>query len=1206
MSLTGEAGNDFLVRLLYPPANYLNERGVIGKMHKPLKEKPMISCRKRRLVSAQVLFAGWILLLTGVISRAQTFRGTILGTITDTTGAVVPGATITIHNVNTGLVRNTESQADGSYRVPELPIGTYDVTVEKADFQTSVTSGVKVEVAAERRVDAAIKPGAVKEQITVSGEQLPEIETTSDNLGGTLTQDSVKDLPINGRDYTKLIYLNPGVAGSPDQITDSPGSFGEFSMNGARGRSNNYLLDGTDMNDGYRNDPAINQGGVFATPSAILPIDAVSDMAVLSNFQPEYGRNGGAVVNIVTRSGTNQLHGSFFEYFRNNALDARNFFNLSNEPKSPFHNNQFGGSIGGPIVKDKTFFFLDYEGQQERVGVVTLACVPEPARIAVDEALNGAPNSVIAALLARNPWPAPDHPISMAQATSAYDTGCPNGPNATAITPSSNGLTSMIAKIDQTFGQNNVLTGRYFFGDSTQSFPLALNATGGQLPGFNTVTPTRVQLVAISYVHVVSSTKVNEARFGWNRFAEGFFPEDQSFHPSSIGLCTASNAPGGTLAGATCSGSGPADSGLPIILVSVTPSGGSSFFAQPGANSADPRHRVDTNYQFIDGFSWKINKHELKFGFEFRRTSIDQFLDKYFRGRLRFHDLQTFLEGDVSSGLQYSGNTKRNTFENDEGLYFQDSFRVLPRVTLNYGIRWDNFGVIAEKNNLFSNFLVSSFDPATDTGVGTMAQVGTAALPRLYEPNYKNFSPRASIAWDVFGNGKTVLRSGFGLFYDATSQDMFLGHLPYPAFYAPGPAYANFGPDPITQATGSGTIVSGAPAYGPSDCGGECDVFGVDRHIKTPYIENYNLNIQQQITNKVAVQIGYVGSQGHRLWRFFDINQPTGTEITNCDLGLDPRCSAGINDFGVPRVFSGAPLGTFYIFQENSTGKSNYNSLQLSVHVDAWHGITSFANFVWSRSMDNSSDGEDFVPNAAQPTDSTNPNNEYGPSNFNIPKRFTWVFSYVLPTMGGSYAKLKNGWGFDSTVTLQTGQPFTLNYNGEDDFSGSGEGFDRPDVVGPITYNYGDPNNFLDLSSFAMPCTTNGAANGAAGDCVPGTRHFGNLGRNALQGPPFKQWDVAIYKGTQITERLNLQLRAEFFNILNHPNFSSPLLPSFIADPAGNVNQQGCGCGFTASGTREVGNGSYHIVATGDVGIGNPFLGGGGPRGIQLAAKFSF
>src|SRR5712691_10017576 len=426
----------------------------------------MENSRKHGLGVALMIVA--LMVLAAAPGRAQTFRGTILGTVTDATGGVVPGAMVTVHNVDTGLLRNTETQADGSYRVPELPIGTYDVSVEKTGFQTSVTNGVKVDVAAERRVDAGLKPGEVKEQITVSGEELVEIETTNDTLGGTLTQESVKDLPINGRDYTKLIFLNPGVAGSPDQITDSPGSFGEFSMNGARGRSNNYLLDGTDMNDGYRNDPAINQGGVFATPSAILPIDAVSDMAVLSNFQPEYGRNGGAVVNIVTKSGTNQVHGSVFEYFRNNALDARNFFNTSDHPKAPFHNNQFGGAVGGPIVKDKTFFFLDYEGQQERVGVVTLACVPEPARIAVDEATNGTPPSVIAALLKQNLWPAPLKPISMALASDpiagpTYDIGCPSGPNASVISPSYNNLTSMIAKIDHTFNQNNIVTGRYFF-----------------------------------------------------------------------------------------------------------------------------------------------------------------------------------------------------------------------------------------------------------------------------------------------------------------------------------------------------------------------------------------------------------------------------------------------------------------------------------------------------------------------------------------------------------------------------------------------------------------------------------------------------------------------------------------------------------------------------------------------------------------------
>jgi len=361
--------------------------------------------RGRRFTSTQLFYTALALLLTVVTVSAQTFRGTILGTVTDVSGATVPDATVTIRNVDTGLVRTTVTQSNGSYRVPELPTGVYDVTIEKPNFQTFVTKGVHAEVAAERRVDAALKPGEIKEILVVSGEELPQIETTSDTLGGILTQQEVRDIPLNGRDYTKLIYLNPGVAGSPDQITDSPGSFGEFSMNGARGRSNNYLLDGSDMNDGYRNDPAINQGGVFATPSAILPIDAVSEMNVLSNFEPEYGRNGGAVVNIVTRSGTNQFHGSAFEYFRNNALDARNFFNTSDQPKAPFHNNQFGGSLGGPIVKDKTFFFLDYEGQQERVGVVTLACVPDPAQIALD---GGATNPVTAQLLQF--WPKPNIP----------------------------------------------------------------------------------------------------------------------------------------------------------------------------------------------------------------------------------------------------------------------------------------------------------------------------------------------------------------------------------------------------------------------------------------------------------------------------------------------------------------------------------------------------------------------------------------------------------------------------------------------------------------------------------------------------------------------------------------------------------------------------------------------------------------------------
>src|SRR6202166_2948781 len=301
-------------------------------------------------------------LVTAISLSAQTFRGTILGTVTDAQGAVLRGAKVRVKNAGTGLERTTDTSADGSYALPQLPIGTYTVTVSQPGFQTSVVSGVTVDVAGERRVDATLKTGQVSTKVEVSSDLLPLVETTSNELGGTLTTETIENLPVNGRDYTKLIYLNPGVAGSPDQISDSPGSYGTFSMNGSRGRSNNFLLDGTDMNDGYRNDPAINEAGVFGDPATILPIDAVAELRTLSNYEAEYGRNSGAVVNIVTKSGTNNLHGSMLEYFRSGKMGARNYFNVAPDPKSPFNNNQFGGALGGALVKDKTFFYVDYEG----------------------------------------------------------------------------------------------------------------------------------------------------------------------------------------------------------------------------------------------------------------------------------------------------------------------------------------------------------------------------------------------------------------------------------------------------------------------------------------------------------------------------------------------------------------------------------------------------------------------------------------------------------------------------------------------------------------------------------------------------------------------------------------------------------------------------------------------------------------------------
>jgi hypothetical protein len=1147
--------------------------------------------RKFRPYSSCIFWA-CVALLTFVLlpvpSAAQTFRGTILGVVTDPSGSSIAGATITARNLDTGTIRTTVTTSDGTFRIPELPIGAYAVEVSFANFQTQITLGVRVDVAGESRVDVSLKTGTIAQQIQVQGDTLPEIEATSNTIGGTLVSKTVTDLPVNGRDYTKLIFLVPGVAGSPDQISDSPGSYGTFSMNGARGRANNFLLDGTDMNDGFRNDPAINEAGVFGTPATILPVEAVQELRVLSNYEPEYGRNAGAVINIVTKSGTNQYHGTGLEFFRNAATGARNYFNFDNEPKAPFLNHQYGGSVGGPIIKDKTFFFADYEGQHENVSSVGGACVPDPAQIAAD---GGATNSVIAALLARNPWPTPNIPGTTSNDTSCYVASDPTQSFANDVSvtnPGYNHLSSAIFKIDHNFNSTNILTGRYFFGDSVQSFPLAL--TGGNiLSGFNTYTPTRVQLVSISYVRVVSPTKTNEARLGWNRFAEGFYPQDKAFQPSGIGLNT---------------GTGYADSGLPVIDV--------GSFAQLGASDSDPRHRVDSNWHFIDNFSWSAGKHDMKFGYEFRRTTVSQFLGIDFRGELGFDDLPDFLAGNITDGgNQTAGNAVRNSAQDSHGLYFQDSFHLSRRFTINVGTRWDYMGIYHEKNNLVSNL----------GSIGNLVQPGTPTLPRLYNPDYKNFAPRLSFAWDPMGTGKTVVREGLGIFFDAFSQDLFMDHLPENT-YDPGLAYNPVGPAAMTSGTAVATIVSGMPVF--TSFVPTTSIYVVDRNIRTPYMENFNLNIQHEIVKKVVVQIGYVGSEGHKLFRIRDINQPSQAQVYSSDLannlalaaqGYTPSnpCIPGSIVAGATVSCVAAVTRTTYpqyayVLQEETSANSNYHSLQSSIRLNNWHGVDSTFNYVWAHSLDNASDSEEFQPNASQPNDSTQPNLEYGNSNFDIRNRFTWNFVYRLPTTQGSWQRLRNGWGINGIMNVQTGQPFQLNYFFEGDYSGSGEGYDRPDVVGPIAYNYHDPNNFLDVTSFAVPCTplpmapngtsiiVNELAETSEQMCTPGTRHFGDEGRNSLRSAPFKQFDFSVFKDTKITERVNLQLRLETFNLFNHPNFANAFLPDFFADAAPGGTDPSTGLSV----------GHYALGATGDVGIGNPFLGSGGPRGMQLGVKVSF
>ena len=1114
-----------------------------------------------------------LLLVVAGSTTAQTFRGTILGTVTDSSGATVPGATVTIKNVDTGLTRTLTTSDDGSYSAPELPIGNYSVTVEKQGFKTGLITGIKVEVSTERRADVTLQTGELSQKVEVLGEELPMVETTSNNMGGIVETNTIENLPVNGRDYQKLILLVPGASSGPDAITDSPGSYGTVSVNGARGRSNNYLLDGTDMNDGYRNDPAINEGGVFATPATILPIEAIAEVHVASNFEAEYGRSAGAAINIVTKSGTNDWHGSAFDYVRNTALNARNFFDLASAgPQQPFHLNQFGGSFGGPIIKEKTFFFIDYEGVRETGAQSSPGCVPTAADISANAPTPGDTstiNPVIQNLLKLNPWPAATNPN-----VDCYANG---GSNVTIATPFSNRVDNAIVKIDHQFNKNNMLTGRYYIGDSTQLFPLALTG-GGLLPNYNTMTPTRVQLISISYVSVLTPSIVNEARVGWNRFAEGFFSQDRSFDPSSIGFDTVGTG--------TPNAGNPYNFGMPVINVAGLP--------QLGADKADPRQRVDTNWHYIDNISWKSGKHDIKFGYEFRRTSISQIFNRTFRGRLKFSGLDSFLAGiPDDGGTQGTGSTNRNTFENSHAFYLQDSYRFTRSLTVNLGLRYDYFGIVQEKQNMFTNV-----DPTT----GIVSPVGAG---RLYQPDYNNWAPRISVAWDVNGKGRTVVRAGYGIFYDSFSQDMFLGHLPYSSSFDPGPAYSglpgigqiSFG-SPATD--GEGNLLPFAPNqpifanYTPMG-----DAFGVNPHMRSPYLENYNLNLQQQLTHKIVLQVGYVGSSGHKLLNFTDINQPSAAQIWAADCAgvtggtLGQACPGGSITSPVPRRLNNN-LG--YIYWEQSAANSNYNALQTTLRIDNWHGLTTGVSYTWSHSIDTASDGEDYVPNAAQPTDSTNPSSNRGNSNFDIRNRLSWNFMYEFPNRKGSLEKLTNGWGLNGILTVQSGNPFHMIL-GLDDYDGAYTFFSKPDVVGPIKYNYSDPTQFLDLSSFAAPCAPGPSGfDGSAASCMPGTRHFGNEGRNSLIGPSFRQMDFSIFKNTKITERLKMELRFEAYNLLNHPNFANPIWPNFLSDPTLTNS-------FGSNGRLQ---GYLPISVTADVGAGYPVLGGGGPRSLQIAAKFTF
>ena len=541
-------------------------------------------------------------ILLPCIVLAQSFRGSIRGKVVDPNGNAIVGAKLTAKNSATGQMRNAMTGDDGAYVLAELPAGEYSVTAEYGGL-SPVGQNVIVNVGSDTTANFDLTRVEKRlEQLTVT-EEAPVIDTTRDVLSEVVDQKLVAELPLNGRDFGKLVALSPGATVDPSGVAGTQGGFGQFNINGNRDRSNNYTLDGTDNNDPFFNNSALNQTGIGGAPASLLPIDAIQEFNLQSQFGAEYGRNSGSVVNIVTRSGTNKFHGSGFEFFRNSALDARNYFNTEPQ-KSVFQNNNFGASLGGPIVKDKTFFFGAYEGQQERVGSDFLLLVPTQSQIQQARTIAGAINGT------------PSNPVINPGLDAILDFyPKSNTSQIPGVVRDTNNGNNFIAKIDENLTNTELLTGRYAFSQSYQIFPFGSPGgfgTGSRLPQFAQTSPTRVQVVSVSLLSTLSPSKINEVRFGYSRYRTSFSSLDANFDPNSIGL----NFGTGKL-------------GLPEFDFTNIENLGATGFSVP-------RGRTSQSFQILDNFTWLKGRHTLKFGGEFRRAAISNFNDNLERGIFQF------------------------------------------------------------------------------------------------------------------------------------------------------------------------------------------------------------------------------------------------------------------------------------------------------------------------------------------------------------------------------------------------------------------------------------------------------------------------------------------------------------------------------------------------------------------------------------------
>ena len=1020
---------------------------------------------------------------------AQTLRGTISGAITDESGQTIQSAVVALQQTETGREWSSASDASGNFLITMLPPGSYEIEITKDGFRTH-SQALTLLTDQELHVEAALLPGSRTDRVVVTATR-GLLKAESAAMGGVIENHLIRGLPLDGRNFPELSLLLPGVAPAAQGSAASVRGDVAFNVNGAREDSNNYLLDGV-----YNGDPKLN---TFAVISAV---DAIQEFEILSSsYDASFGRSGGGQVNVITKSGTNALHGTGYYFLRNAALDARNFFAPPAEADPKNQRHQFGFSAGGPIVKNRTFLFGDYEGLRLKEGDTQVTNVPT-----ADERTGDFSQSFQQPF---NPFTGQPFPGGQISSFFMNPIGInianlyplPNrevpGQNYASSPAIENTSDQFDVRLDQALGRSGDLAIRYSFVNGDLFTPFSGPAYS-KVAGYGTSIPRRAQNVSVSETHTFSPTWINELRAGFNRVSSRAEHENigNSIN-SQIGLPEVSDKT--------------RDHGLSLITL--------TGFSPLGDESNNPQQGVTNTFQILDNVTHARGQHLLKFGGDVRHTQQNAYRDVQSRGFLNFLGFTGNPLGDLLLGVpsvtgiavldnqQYLRTTSYNLFVND-------TWRVRPDLTLTFGVRYE-----------YNSPPVDKFDRASvyDSGSGQLVQVGTNGIPRSgYNPDKNNVAPRIGLAWRP-GKGNTVVRTGYGIYFDQSS--LASGEGLY--FSPPNFDFRLFFSLPEAPLMLHDPYPAEFPFPSPPSA------LAYQRDLRSPYVQHWNFNIQQQIGRNRVAEIGYVGSKGTKQLSARDINQPAPSPMMP-NLRPNPFF-ADIN-------------------QQESRSNSNYHALQARFQQYVTNGLSLLASYTWAKSIDDTSSFFSSAGDANFPQNSYNMGAERGLSNFDVRHRMTVSYSWDLPfgrgkrwlSNGGAAAAVFGGWQTFGIWTIQNGRPFTVALVSDLDNSNTGRsilGFganDRPNAVGDPKLSERTPDRWFNTEAFEMPPFGS----------------FGNSGRNILEGPNVRNINISLLRDFQMREGLSLQFRAETFNLFNRTNFDLPDI--FLGSPTfGRISSAG-------------------------------------------------